>query len=95
MIIFGITPVVKNVQQVRFDFFKPIGNSRKDNANNQEPLTETLYVLGFEYQKYISNNTFVFAHADAIYKGLRAGFMDLFFGAGYHPYQTEKYKSIY
>ncbi|MFT5762320.1 MAG: hypothetical protein ACI8WA_001448, partial [Polaribacter sp.] len=78
-------PVVKNVQQVRFDFFKPIGNSRKDDSNNQEPITETLYVLGFEYQKYISDNTFLFTHADAIYKGLRAGFMDLFFGVGYHP----------
>jgi hypothetical protein len=86
---FWKTPVTKNVQQVRFDFFKPIGNSRKDNANKQEPLTETLAVLGFEYQKYISDNTFVFAHTDAIYKGLRAGFMDLFFGAGYHPYQTK------
>lgn len=87
---FWKAPVTKNVQQVRFDFFKPFGNSRKDNANNQEPLTETLYVLGFEYQKYISNNTFIFAHTDAIYKGLRAGFMDLFFGAGYHPYQSKK-----
>jgi hypothetical protein len=86
---FWKTPVTKNVQQVRFDFFKPIGNSRKDNANNQEPLTETLAVLGFEYQKYISNTTFVFVHTDAIYKGLRAGFMDLFFGAGYHPYQSK------
>ena len=86
---FWKTPVTKNVQQLRFDFFKPIGNSRKDNANNQEPLTETLAVLGFEYQKYISNTTFVFAHTDAIYKGLRAGFMDLFFGVGYHPYQSK------
>jgi len=86
---FWKAPVTKNVQQIRFDFFKPIGNSRKDNANNQEPLTETLAVLGFEYQKYISNTTFVFAHTDAIYKGLRAGFMDLFFGVGYHPYQTK------
>ncbi|GGH02923.1 hypothetical protein GCM10011416_22210 [Polaribacter pacificus] len=85
-------PAVKNVQQVRFDFFKPFGNSRKDNANNQEPLTETLYVLGFEYQKFISDNSFVFVHTDAIYKGLRAGFMDLFFGAGYYPYQTNTLK---
>ncbi|CAM1365830.1 hypothetical protein [Tenacibaculum xiamenense] len=78
-------PAVKNVQQLRFDFFNPIGNSRKDNGS---PLTETLYVLGFEYQKYLNENTFVFAHTDAIYKGLRAGFMDLFFGAGYHPYKS-------
>ncbi|SEC90906.1 hypothetical protein SAMN04489761_3935 [Tenacibaculum sp. MAR_2009_124] len=78
-------PAVKNVQQLRFDFFNPIRNSKKDNG---APLTETLYVLGFEYQKYLSENTFVFAHTDAIYKGLRAGFMDLFFGAGYHPYKS-------
>ncbi|MGG8496541.1 hypothetical protein ACQY1Q_09005 [Tenacibaculum sp. TC6] len=84
-------PATKNVQQLRFDFFKPFGNSKKDNGS---PLHETLYVLGFEYQKYISDNTFIFAHTDAIYKGLRAGFMDLFFGAGYHPYQS-KYINLF
>ena len=84
-------PLVKNVQQVRFDFFKPFGNSKKDNGT---ALNETLYVLGFEYQKYVSENTFLFAHTDAIYKGLRAGFMDLFFGAGYHPYQS-KYINVF
>ncbi|CAM1347288.1 hypothetical protein [Tenacibaculum insulae] len=88
---FWSKPIVKNAQQVRFDFFKPIGNSKKDNGDD---LNETLYVLGFEYQKYISDNTFLFAHTDAIYKGLRAGFMDLFFGAGYHPYQS-KYINIF
>ncbi len=91
---FWSKPIVRNTQQVRFDFFKPIGNSRKDDTNNQEPLTETLYVIGFEYQKYVTENTFLFAHTDAIYKGLRAGFMDLFFGAGYHPYQS-KYINIF
>lgn len=85
-------PVSKNVQQVRFDFFKPFGNSKKDNANANAPLTETLYLLGFEYQKYTTENTFIFLHLDAIYKGLRAGFMDLFVGIGYHPYQSEKVK---
>jgi hypothetical protein len=84
-------PVVKNAQQVRFDFFKPIGSSKKDNGT---VLNETLYVIGFEYQKYLNDNTFLFAHTDAIYKGLRAGFMDLFFGAGYHPYQS-KYINLF
>ncbi|PKH53035.1 hypothetical protein CXF68_11785 [Tenacibaculum sp. Bg11-29] len=83
--------IVKNAQQVRFDFFKPIGNSKKDNGT---ALNETLYVIGFEYQKYLNENIFLFAHTDAIYKGLRAGFMDLFFGAGYHPYQS-KYINIF
>ncbi|OSY88360.1 hypothetical protein WH52_06245 [Tenacibaculum holothuriorum] len=84
-------PIVKNVQQVRFDFFQPIGKSKKDNGGE---LNETLYVLGFEYQKYLQENIFLFVHTDAIYKGLRAGFMDLFFGAGYHPYQS-KYVNIF
>lgn len=84
-------PTIKNTQQIRFDFFKPIGDSKKDDGSS---LTETLYVVGFEYQKYINNNTFLFAHTDAIYKGLRAGFMDLFFGAGYHPYQS-KYINLF
>ncbi len=88
---FWSKPTVKNAQQVRFDFFRPFGNSKKDNG---DPLTETLYVIGFEYQKYLNDNTFLFAHTDAIYKGLRAGFMDLFFGAGYHPYQS-KYINIF
>ena len=88
---FWSEPVVKNAQQVRFDFFKPFGKSKKDNG---DALNESLYVIGFEYQKYLSENTFLFAHTDAIYKGLRAGFMDLFFGAGYHPYQS-KYINIF
>ncbi|WNW01989.1 hypothetical protein RRF68_00825 [Tenacibaculum sp. HL-MS23] len=88
---FWSKPVIKNAQQVRFDFFKPFGNSKKDNG---DVLDESLYVIGFEYQKYLSENTFLFAHTDAIYKGLRAGFMDLFFGAGYHPYQS-KYINLF
>ncbi len=84
-------PVVKNTQQVRFDFFIPTGKSKRDNGT---ALDDTLYVLGFEYQKYLNANTFLFAHTDAIYKGLRAGFMDLFFGAGYHPYQS-KYINLF
>jgi hypothetical protein len=79
-------PSVKNAQQIRFDYFFPFGGSKKD---DDSPLTETLYVLGFEYQKYIQHNMFIFAHTDAIYKGLRSGFMDLFLGAGIEPYQSE------
>lgn len=84
-------PAVRNVQQLRFDFFRPFGNSRKDNG---DILNETLYVLGFEYQKFLNDKTFLFVHTDAIYKGLRAGFMDLFFGAGYYPYQS-KYLNLF
>lgn len=77
---------VKNTQQMRFDFLYPIGKSKKDNGTSIE---KTLSLLGFEYQKYINEKYFLFLHTDAVYKGLRAGFMDLFFGIGYHPYQSK------
>lgn len=76
----------KSAMVVRFDFFKPINKSKRDIGT---PLTNQLYVLGFEYQKYLNNNLFLYAHTDAIYKGLRAGFMDLFVGVGYHPIVTK------
>ncbi len=78
---FWNTSATKSVQQVRFDFLFPIGDSKKD--NNQK-LDETLYMLGFEYQKFLSKNTFAYIHTDAIYKGLTAGYMDLFFGVGHN-----------
>jgi len=78
-------PITKNVQQLRFDTFFPFGNSKKDNGSD---LNNTLYVVGFEYQQYLLEKTFFFAHLDAIYKGLTAGFMDFFIGGGYNLVQT-------
>lgn len=85
---FWVKPAVKNVQQVRFDFFYPIGGSREDDNNNNALLRRTLYAFGFEYQKYLNSNLFLYAHTDAVYKGLTAGFMDLYFGAGYNFIDT-------
>lgn len=79
---------------VKFDQFFPVGNTKKDEEQNSEPLTNTLYLIGFEYQKYISENSFVFIHTDAIYKGLEAGFMDIFGGFGYEPIHT-KYVDVF
>ncbi|MEO9571612.1 MAG: hypothetical protein ABJH82_08345 [Polaribacter sp.] len=77
-------PAVKSVQQITFDYFFPFGNSRTDASTTPQykPIEHTLSVLGFEYQKYINSNTFIYAHVDAMYGGLTAGFMDVFFGAG-------------
>lgn len=77
-------PAVKSVQQITFDYFFPFGNSRTDASTTPryKPINHTLSVLGFEYQKYLNSNTFVYAHADAMYAGLTAGFMNIFFGAG-------------
>lgn len=81
-------PATKNSQIVRFDFFFPFGKSKRDNL---QPLKNTLSVLGFEYQKHLDQKSFLFIHTDAIYKGLRAGFMDLFLGYGYLPYQHKNF----
>ena len=77
-------PAVKSVQQVTFDYFFPRGNSRTDASTTPryKPIRNTLSVLGFEYQRYLTSNTFVYAQVDAMYGGLTSGFMDLFFGIG-------------
>lgn len=85
-------PAVKSVQQVTFDFFYPMGMTRTDgqgNFNNAQPINQTLYIIGFEYQRYLDSNTFLYAHLDTMYKGLRAGFMDLFFGVGQNFFESE------
>lgn len=77
-------PAVKSVQQITFDYFYPQGNSRTDASTTPKykPINHTLSILGFEYQRYLNTNTFIYAHVDAMYGGLTAGFMDVFFGAG-------------
>ncbi|ANW96353.1 hypothetical protein AXE80_08710 [Wenyingzhuangia fucanilytica] len=82
-------PCGKGGFMLKFDQYFPFGGTKKDLVRNAEPLTNTLYLIGFEYQKYISENSFVFIHTDAIYKGLEAGYMDIFGGFGYEPLQTK------
>ena len=90
--VFWQKPAVKSAQLVKFDFFFPRGRTRNDgigNFNNTTPIDQTLYIIGFEYQKYLTNNFFLYAHVDTMYKGLRAGFMDVFFGAGKNYFQSK------
>jgi hypothetical protein len=79
-------PASKNGVTLQFDHFMPTGSTKDQNLN---PLTNTLYLLGFEYDHYINRNTFSYLHLDAVYKGLESGFMDLFLGIGYEPLQTK------
>ncbi|WP_397446155.1 hypothetical protein [Polaribacter sp. R77954] len=85
-------PAVKSVQQLTFDYFFPIGMSRADATTDPQyrPLRETLSILGFEYQRYLTPDTFVYVHADAMYAGLVSGFMDLFFGVGKNFIETKR-----
>jgi hypothetical protein len=84
-------PAVKSVQQVTFDYFFPVRMSRTDASTNPQykSIENTLSILGFEYQRYLNENTFIYAHADAMYSGLIAGFMDLFFGVGKNFIETK------
>lgn len=90
-------PAVKSVQQITFDYLFPIGSTRNDgfgNFNNTTPITQTLSLIGFEYQRYLTESSFVYAHLDAMYGGLRAGFMDVFIGLGKNFVQT-KYVNLF
>jgi hypothetical protein len=88
---FWSKPAVKSAQLLTFDYFFPIGMSRADATTNPQykPLTETLSIIGFEYQRYLTSNTFVYAHVDTMYRGLVSGFMDLFFGVGKNFIETK------
>ena len=44
---------------------------------------KTINLVGFEYASYFNKNWFAFLKVDGAYKGIRAGYMDVFFGAGY------------
>ena len=79
----------KNGVTLRFDHFFPIGDTTDQYGN---ALSNTLYLLGFEYDHYLNKNTFSYIHLDAIYKGLESGFMDLVLGIGYEPIQTKSLK---
>ncbi len=84
-------PGVKSVQQVTFDYFFPFGNSRTDASTDPsyQQIDKTLSVIGFEYQRYLTSNTFIYAQLDAMYGGLTAGFMDMFFGIGKNFIETK------
>lgn len=79
----------KSTQSLRFDHFIPIGKT-KDQWH--EPITNTLQTLGFEYDHYLNKQLYSYIHLDAMYKGLKSGFMDLFVGVGYEPIQTKSFR---
>ncbi|WP_246143038.1 hypothetical protein [Tenacibaculum adriaticum] len=44
----------------------------------------TIRLAGFELNSYINKNWFYFVKADGAYHGIKAGYMDIFVGGGYH-----------
>ncbi|CAM1340551.1 hypothetical protein [Tenacibaculum aestuarii] len=44
----------------------------------------TIRLAGFELNSYITDSFFFFVKADGAYHGIKAGYMDVFLGGGYH-----------
>ncbi|WP_298778328.1 hypothetical protein [uncultured Polaribacter sp.] len=45
---------------------------------------ETIRLAGFEFASYLTENWFAFVKVDGAYDGIKAGYMDVFLGGGYH-----------
>ena len=45
---------------------------------------ETIRLAGFELTSYINKNWFTFLKVDGAFDGIKAGYMDVFLGGGYH-----------
>ncbi len=45
---------------------------------------KTIRLAGFELNSYLNKNIFFFVKADGAYHGIKAGYMDIFLGGGYH-----------
>ena len=54
---------------------------------------KSIGLMGIEYDSYFNRNAFLFVKADAAYRGIMAGYMDLFLGAGYQlPFNKDSFK---
>ncbi len=58
------------------------GNTKDTKGNKYNG--ETIRLAGFEIASYINNNWFTFLKVDGAFDGIKAGYMDVFLGGGYH-----------
>lgn len=68
----------KNSLMVHFNNLKIKGNTQGINNG------KTIKLAGFEFTSYINKNWFTFLKLDGAYDGIRAGYMDVILGGGYH-----------
>lgn len=60
-----------------------IGGDSKDSGGNKYN-GETIRLAGFELTSYLNKKWFAFLKVDGAYSGIKAGYMDVFLGGGYH-----------
>ncbi|MEO9572076.1 MAG: hypothetical protein ABJH82_03280 [Polaribacter sp.] len=68
----------RNSLMVHFNNLKIKGNTQGINNG------KTIKLAGFELTSYLNKNWFTFLKVDGAYDGIRAGYMDVFLGGGYH-----------
>lgn len=72
----------------RFSFMFHLNNLRASGSSVQTDGISldgtTIRLAGFEVGSYINQNWFTFLKFDGAYDGIRAGYMDVFLGGGYH-----------
>lgn len=54
----------------------------------------TIRLAGFEFNSYLNKNVFFFVKADGAYKGIPAGYMDVFVGGGYQFWMNNNRTNI-
>jgi hypothetical protein len=56
---------------------------------------KSIGLMGIEYDSYFDRNGFLFVKGDAAYRGIMAGYMDIFLGAGYGlPINNDSFKLL-
>lgn len=77
-----------NKKARRMSFMLHLNNlSAQGNAQNslgESLIGTTIRLAGFELNSYLNNDWFLFAKFDGAYDGIRAGYMNILMGAGYH-----------
>ncbi|WP_343330314.1 hypothetical protein [Polaribacter staleyi] len=72
----------QNSLMVHFNNLKVLSEA---NSTTGEVLKgKTIKLAGFEFTSYLNDNWFAFLKVDGAYDGIRAGYMDVFLGGGYH-----------
>lgn len=78
-------------------FMVHFNNLKVTNANNNGTQIidgKTIRLAGFEFANYLTKNWFAFLKVDGAYSGIKAGYMDVFLGAGYHYSFNKKRTNI-
>jgi len=72
----------RNSLMVHFNNLKVL--SKAKSTDDQVLEGKTIKLAGFEYTSYLNKNWFTFLKVDGAYDGIRAGYMDVLLGGGYH-----------